>query len=617
VSTNHNPDFENGLLEDGLLEFDALTHRALDAESRLEPGLSPDELIAWRERLMDVEFAASIEQLEKAIRVLRNTPPIHAPPGLARGIASEIALRVALSDAKKTVPDGFASQVASSIGLAASLETNRVRVPQGFAKDLVAQIATSGQLLGLPRVHAPDGFAAQVASDIALENRLGSLALKRVPEGFAANLAMAISLEAELRQAPVILNSEPTEQAVRGLERVTVPSGFAARIASGIASEARAQPLVQTRASLPVPTHPEERNLTPFYFLAGTLGSAALALTALAWPYAQVAGATALEIGRTLPNGLIATILAVLALAGVASSGRVRLSLPVSLAAFALCAAVALPQIAPSFGAGRVAANETQGTVVRVGGDLSVAGHVTGDAISLGGNVRLEPGARVDGRIVTLLGDVNLPNKPAVAGGVSAVLGSTHVEGATSDPRPTMPNLSAASALKPLRALVSANYWQWFYLGIVCALVAVVGLLPGWLEALETPFWHESGRSIGLGLLALTLSVPLGLLAALTLIGAPLGLSLLSLAAVAFTLGLSVSAVQLGRVLRGAFRLPRNAMLEACLGLGVLALTLLWTPLGVAAWVLGGAWGAGALLQTWRSGRLAFVSQQLIEEFAG
>jgi Na+/serine symporter len=145
----------------------------------------------------------------------------------------------------------------------------------------------------------------------------------------------------------------------------------------------------------------------------------------------------------------------------------------------------------------------------------------------------------------------------------------------------------------------------------------VLGLLPGWLEALETPFWHESGRSIGLGLLTLTLSIPLGLLAALTLIGAPLGLGVLSLAAVAFTLGLSVSAVQLGRVLRSAFFLHRNAMLEACLGLGVFALTLLWTPLGVAAWVLGGAWGTGALLQTWRSGRLAFVSQQLIEEFAG
>ncbi len=604
MSFDHNPESE---IE--RLEFDALTHAALENE------LSPDELSAWQERLTDADFAASVGTLERAVQMLRNTPPIHAPPGFARGIASDVALGAALLSAKKTVPDGFAVQVASSIHLAANLETNRVRVPDGFARDLATQIVTSKQLSSLDRVHVPGGFAAQVASDIALENTLGRVPAKHVPDGFAANLATAISLEAELRQAPAILSLEPLEQAVRNLERVRVPSGFASSLALRIASEAKT--LAETRTTELAPIHTEERNLTPFYFLAGTLGSAALALTALAWPYAQVAGATALEITRTMPNGLIATILAVLALAGLASSNRVRSSLPVSLAAFALCAVVALPQIAPSFGAARVAANQTSPTVVRVGGDLSVAGHITGDAISLGGNVRLEPGARVDGRIVTLLGDVNLPHQPGVAQEVSAVLGSTHIEGVTLDQNSTIPNLSAASALKPLRALISASYWQWFYLGIVCAIVAVLGLLPGWLEALETPFWHESGRSIGLGLLTLTLSIPLGLLAALTLIGAPLGLGVLSLAAVAFTLGLSVSAVQLGRVLRGAFFLHRNAMLEACLGLGVFALTLLWTPLGVATWILGGAWGAGALLQTWRSGRLAFVSQQLIEEFAG
>lgn len=600
MESNSNPALENPALENtGLehaaledLEFDAVTHAALEGE------LSNDELRVWRDRLNDPMFAARVKGLENAVQVLRGPPPIHAPPDFARTVASEIGLASALSGVKHTVPDGFARLVASNIQLSSSLERSRVRVP--------------------------DGFAVNLASEIGLENRLESAPRPRVPDGFAANLATAISLEAELRQ-PNIPNLEArkpappdaAERAVRQLEPVRAPLGFAASLALKISAEAQAAiSPAQPVPTQPAPAHAEERNLTPFYFLAGTLGSAALALTALAWPYAQVAGATALEIARTLPNNLIVTILAMLVLAGVAASGRVRVSMPTSLAAFALCAAVALPQIAPSFGPARVAADQTTGTVLRVGGDLSVAGHVMGDAISLGGNVRLAPGARVDGRIVTLLGDVNLPNRPAVMQ-VSAVLGSTHVEGVTDARAPNvLGNLSAASALKPLRALVSANYWQWFYLGIVCALVAVAALLPGWFEALETPFWHESGRSIGTGLLVLTLSVPLGLLAALTLIGAPLGLGLLSLTAVAFTFGLSVSAVQLGRVLRGAFRLPRNAMLEACLGLGVFALTLAWTPLGLAAWVLGGSWGAGALLLAWRSGRLAFVSRQLIEEFS-
>jgi hypothetical protein len=469
---------------------------------------------------------------------------------------------------------------------------------------------------------APEGLAASVSADIALSSTLQAIPRPSLPEGFAANLASTVNLEAELRDGHVLLESEidPTEQAVRQLQPMRVPAGFASALAARIAQEAQAAQMVAPIQPAPgeLIRH-EERHLTPFYFLAATLGSAALALSVLAWPYAQVAGSTALEIVQTVPTNLIIAILAVLALAGVASSGRVRASLPASLAAFGLSAAIALPQTIAYFGPARVAAQDTRGTIVRVGGDLTVAGRIAGDAISLGGSVRLEPGARVDGRIVTLLGDINLPEKTSVMGSVNAVLGSTHVSGvvASERERSSLPNLSAASALRPLRALVSANYWQWLYLGIVCALVAVVGLLPGWFEALEPTYWRQSGQSIGLGLLTFALSLPVGLLAALTLIGAPLGLGVLSLAVVVFTLGLSISAVQLGRVLRGAFRLPRSAMLEGCLGLGVFALMLLYAPVAVAAWVLGGAWGAGALLIAWRSGRLDFVSRQLREEFAG
>jgi heme/copper-type cytochrome/quinol oxidase subunit 2 len=472
---------------------------------------------------------------------------------------------------------------------------------------------------------APEGLAASVSADIALNSTLQVIPRPSLPEGFAANLASTVNLEAELRDGHVLLEPEidPTEQAVRQLQPMRVPAGFASALAARIAQAAQAAQAAQMVAPIqPAPgelIRHEERHLTPFYFLAATLGSAALALSVLAWPYAQVAGSTALEIVQTVPTNLIIAILAVLALAGVASSGRVRASLPASLAAFGLSAAIALPQTIAYFGPARVAAQDTRGTIVRVGGDLTVAGRIAGDAISLGGSVRLEPGARVDGRIVTLLGDINLPEKTSVTGSVNAVLGSTHVSGvvASERERSSLPNLSAASTLRPLRALVSANYWQWLYLGIVCALVAVVGLLPGWFEALEPPYWRQSGQSIGLGLLTFALSLPVGLLAALTLIGAPLGLGVLSLAVVVFTLGLSISAVQLGRVLRGAFHLPRSAMLEGCLGLGVFALMLLYAPVAVAAWVLGGAWGAGALLIAWRSGRLDFVSRQLREEFVG
>ncbi len=600
--------------EDNALEFDALTHRALevDRSRALEDDLTPTERLEWQSRLQDTDFAARVQKLERAVQSIRDLPRASAPPGFARMVREEINVQTVLSSIKKTVPDGFAASLAAEIALREQLEVARMASPPGLATTVAARIALAAQLEGA-RLLAPQGLAASVSADIALSNALQVIPRPNLPEGFAAHLASAVNLEAELRDGRVHLESEmdPVERAIRQLEPVRVPAGFAAAVAARIAQQAQA---VTPNAPAPVPH--EERHLTPFYFLAATLGSAALALSVLAWPYAQVAGLTAVEIVRTMPSTLIITILSVLAFAGVASSGRVRASLPASLTAFGLSAAIALPQTVGYFGPARVTAHETRGTIVRVGGDLTVAGRITGDAISLGGSVRLEPGARVDGRIVTLLGDVNLPEKASVAGGVNAVLGSTHVAQGLGSERSSLPNLSAASALRPLRALVSANYWQWLYLGIVCALVAVVGLLPGWFEALEPPYWRRSGQSIGLGLLIFALSLPVGLLAALTLIGAPLGLGVLSLAAVVFTLGLSISAVQLGRVLRGAFRFPRSAMLEGCLGLGVFALVLLYAPVAVAAWVLGGAWGAGALLIAWRSGRLDFVSRQLREEFA-
>jgi hypothetical protein len=601
--------------EDNGLEFDVLTHRVLEGD------LTPAERLEWQSRLQDADFAARVQKLERAVQSIRDLPRVSAPPGFARMVSEDIKLQTVLLNTKKTVPDGFAASVAAEIALCGQLEAVRTASPPGLAPTTAARIALSARLEAA-RMLAPEGLAASVSADIALSSTLQAIPRPSLPEGFAANLASTVNLEAELRDGHVLLESEidPTEQAVRQLQPMRVPAGFASALAARIAQEAQAAQMVAPIQPAPgeLIRH-EERHLTPFYFLAATLGSAALALSVLAWPYAQVAGSTALEIVQTVPTNLIIAILAVLALAGVASSGRVRASLPASLAAFGLSAAIALPQTIAYFGPARVAAQDTRGTIVRVGGDLTVAGRIAGDAISLGGSVRLEPGARVDGRIVTLLGDINLPEKTSVTGSVNAVLGSTHVSGvvASERERSSLPNLSAASALRPLRALVSANYWQWLYLGIVCALVAVVGLLPGWFEALEPPYWRQSGQSIGLGLLTFALSLPVGLLAALTLIGAPLGLGVLSLAVVVFTLGLSISAVQLGRVLRGAFRLPRSAMLEGCLGLGVFALMLLYAPVAVAAWVLGGAWGAGALLIAWRSGRLDFVSRQLREEFAG
>ena len=65
-------------------------------------------------------------------------------------------------------------------------------------------------------------------------------------------------------------------------------------------------------------------------------------------------------------------------------------------------------------------------SIVRFGGDITVSGTVNGDVVSIGGNVRLEPRASVTGKVMTFLGDVNLPADTRKVGGVSAVLGRFH-----------------------------------------------------------------------------------------------------------------------------------------------------------------------------------------------
>ena len=78
---------------------------------------------------------------------------------------------------------------------------------------------------------------------------------------------------------------------------------------------------------------------------------------------------------------------------------------------------------------------------------------------------------------------------------------------------------------------------------------------------------------------------------------------LIYLGALLISTGLSVSLYDAGRVLAARLRLPVPDTVGALLGLSTFAASLSLPPLAFALALVGGAWGAGTLFLTHRTGR--------------
>ncbi len=485
-------------------------------------------------------------------------------------------------------PPDFARLTAQDIALSARLEALGVRAPADFAARVAARIhsaALESPLVALMPISAPPNFAAFLAQRIARDAvsipALESLPAVHVPDGFAPLLAARIE------------NDAGALPALSTLPRVAVPHDFAQTVIARINDDIGAELETNDRA--------------PLYFIAALLGSVAVALLALTWPYASTAGTALLEILRVLPNAMLAPVIAVALLAMVgAASSKVQWRLPAGLLAFAVAAVAVVPQSLPFFGNAQVS-GETS-SVVRFAGDIVVRGLVDGDVIAIGGNVRLVGAAKVTGRVLTFLGDVNLPRSSSVATGINAVLGVVNDASALEPPNAqslSLPGLSAASALRPLRALVTAGTWQWWYFALLVALGSALVLLPHLRHALQKPLRFQTGRSLSLGLLLLFITAPAVALGGLSLIGAPAALLLGVFTLLVFSSGAALALTELGALLLQACGITRRAGLWRIVpSFALFGAALLYPPLALALWLLFGAWGAGALLIALRDGEL-------------
>ncbi len=490
-----------------------------------------------------------------------------------------------------------------------------------------------------PPIEVPSGFAAQVANDIAFSAAMHQLELTHPPPqlgpDFASSLALRIARNALERpvtiQTPVAsppnfatsIAGRIAEDAnpFAGLEPIRTPAAFASTVAARIATDAQHFPLLNTLPRVEAPAqfasnlakrvvqdaHPElveaEHDRTPLYFLATLLGGVALALAALTWRDVQAAGAALFEVLRVMPESLLLPVLMVALCAAFGTVARRSVRLPVALGAFGVAAVAVIPQVLPFFGNTRVEGSAQLSSVVRFAGDITVASEVRGDVIAVGGNVRFEPGARVSGRVLTFLGDVNLPNQDS-ARAVSAVLGSLTTTNSSAIKNAAqksinLPGLSAASVLRPLRELIDAGSWQWWYFALIFALAIGLMLAPKLRRALEMPLVFEAGRSLSLGLLLAFLAVPTFALGGLSIIGAPFALLLGVLGLIGFSSGAALALLCFG-----AFLTPKIGWIMPVPGLLGFALAMLFPPFGLVVWLLAGAWGVGAILIALREGRV-------------
>ncbi len=219
-----------------------------------------------------------------------------------------------------------------------------------------------------------------------------------------------------------------------------------------------------------------------------------------------------------------------------------------------------------------------RGDVVVLDGRIVVTGQVSGSVVNLGGPVVLGPGAQVLGRVMAT-GDVLVREGAQVGGGISEGVRFTLRE--------------------PLSVL--GRFVGWLAVSLSTLVLAFVLLLlaPRGVDAVHgaaTSGWLPSA-AWGLGAF---LGLPtLGVLLLVTVLGVPLGLSLLLAFAFALFVGYAMSAWVLGRLL---WPPPRGRVLALLFGWAILTAIGLIPYVGGLLWAIGGAFGLGAIVvATWRA----------------
>ncbi|MFL5833808.1 MAG: hypothetical protein ACJ76B_07490 [Solirubrobacterales bacterium] len=232
---------------------------------------------------------------------------------------------------------------------------------------------------------------------------------------------------------------------------------------------------------------------------------------------------------------------------------------------------------------------ETVDGVFIVSGDLKLAGHVDGDVLLVSGDALVS--GRIDGSLVTIGGQARLLPRAFVKGNVHygderpVVAGAAIVRG----------DVSKEDGFDSVDFLPFVSVFLfWLAVGISMAILGVLLLLiaPRAADALQERSRERIGPLIAIGV-AVAIALPVaGAIAAVTLVGLPLGflilLALLPLGAVAYC----AAAWALGRRIVGP---SRGRILAFLAGLAILRALALVPILGFLVGIAAAIFGLGLI----------------------
>jgi hypothetical protein len=416
------------------------------------------------------------------------------------------------------------------------------------------------ELRALPREHAPPGLALNLSRRISellpevapgsLEMGVATLPKLRAPEGFAAHIAAKISLASDEQKQNESDHAAALEQSVRTLSRPSVPAGFAAGIAAKISLEAQ-------------PFSPPPLQASPSVYQNSLIASEP-----------RDSNLTPLYF---LASMLLALLLAAFALLVPSTPGLARSLLE------------GLGGLTPA---------------------LILTLLAAGAFVLLASSARLKASSTFAG--MGVLGAAFVAQLGPSVAGFQASIGPQTVPDLGSA---TLPLLSAANALRSLENIVRSSEPRWLLLGVVAVLTFGLAFARHIFEDQLESTTDTSSQAFGIGAGVLIALFAFTALLVLTPL-APLAALTLGLFASLVTLGFSFALLELGRILAQAARWtsspwPVSPWLGASLGLVPFAASCTWFPLALIECLIGGAWGAGAIMLAWRAGRLRLPGQLL------
>ena len=218
------------------------------------------------------------------------------------------------------------------------------------------------------------------------------------------------------------------------------------------------------------------------------------------------------------------------------------------------------------------------GDVVVLDGPIAVSGQVSGSVVAMNGTVRLAPTASVGGDVVSAQTVRLVPG---------ALVGGEVREGVAFTTRGTL------AALGALLGAVAIS------VSVLLVLLLLAALAPRGLDRVATAAHTAPFASFGWGLVVAVALPLLAVVASASILGLPLGLSLLlGFGLVAFV-GYALSIFTIGRLI---VREPRRRAGALFAGWGVATAIALVPFLNVAVWVAGSLFGLGAaIVAMWRA----------------